>query len=65
MLFHCLDIMSVSCVVAIAVGFLYYNYKKIKTGTCATLCSGCSGSSCSSKSFASDKKVIILKVITN
>lgn len=65
MYFHVIDIMSVSCIGAIAVGFLYYNYKKIKTGKCATLCSGCSGSSCSSKSFASDKKIIMLKTITD
>jgi len=61
--FHILDIMSVSCIGVFAIGFLFINYKKMKKNKCATICSGCSGGSCSSKSFVTDKKTIVLKSI--
>lgn len=63
--FHMLDIMSVGCIGFLAIFFLYNNYKKIKKNKCATICSGCSVGSCSTKSFVVDKKTIILKPIPN
>lgn len=48
------DILSVSAVGLIASAFLIHLFFKMRKNKCATICSGCSGSNCSTKSFAID-----------
>ena len=56
--FALVDIISVSVVGVIAVGFLARLFFRMRTDKCVTVCSGCSGGSCSTKSFATTNKTI-------
>ncbi len=56
--FALVDIVSVSVVGAVAVGFLIRLFFKMRTNKCITVCSGCSGAACSTKSFATANKII-------
>lgn len=60
---HILDILSVTIVGLIAVGYLVKTYFKMKKNKCATICSGCSGNSCNSRSFANSGNKGIIKLV--
>ncbi len=66
MQFHIFDIISVVVIGLIAIAFITRTYLKMRKNKCATICSGCSTESCSTKSFKAkdNKKVIHLKSMT-
>ncbi len=49
---HFLDIFSVSSIILFAVVWLVRMFFKMRKNKCVTMCSGCSGGACSTKSFA-------------
>ncbi len=59
--FALVDIISVSVIGFVAVSFLTRLFFKMRTNKCITVCSGCSGGSCSTKSFATTNKVIPIR----
>jgi hypothetical protein len=62
---HTLDILSTGAIGLIALAFVLRTYFKMRKNKCATICNGCSGASCSTKIFKSDKKTILLKAISS
>lgn len=64
---HILDLLSTGIIGLIALAFILRTYFKMRKNKCATICSGCSGSSCSTKVFKpdADKKIILLKMINS
>lgn len=49
---HILDILAISAIGVAALAYLYHMVKTMRKNKCATLCSGCSTGSCSTKNFA-------------
>lgn len=62
---HLLDVISVIIIGIGACSFILKNYLKMRKNKCATMCSSCSGGSCSTKNFAnkSENTVISIKPI--
>lgn len=54
---HFLDIFSVSCIILFASIWLIRMFLKMRKNKCVTMCSGCSGGSCSTKSFANKSAI--------
>ena len=52
---HFLDMLSVGVILLMACIWLVRTFIKMRQNKCATVCSGCSGGSCSTKSFAKTK----------
>ena len=46
------DILAVTVICLVAVLFLIRLFVRMRKDKCVTVCNGCSGSSCSTKSFA-------------
>lgn len=46
------DILSVGAIGIVALAFLIHLFFKMKKNKCVTICNGCSGGGCSTKSFA-------------
>ena len=61
--FAIVDILSVSVVGVVAIGFLVRLFFRMRTNSCITVCSGCSGGTCSTKSFATSNKTIPIQQV--
>ena len=53
---HFLDMLSVGVIILFACIWLVRTFIKIRQNKCVTVCSGCSGGSCSTKSFVGKKQ---------
>lgn len=56
--FHLFDLLSVAFIILMACGFIIRTYLKMRSNSCATLCNGCSGSKCSTRSFVTKAQPI-------
>ena len=53
---HFLDMLSVGVIILFACIWLVRTFIKMRQNKCVTVCSGCSGGSCSTKSFGATKQ---------